>query len=137
MKTQENDDKEKMVIALQIAEDFGLPVIKGEIISRENEFGIEFGDVVINIAYPSSVPREKIASFVESVASFPEIFAQFGIDMINASEDFDKILLVLKILAELFSKRTGADDANINIATFDNSEDEINKTKEEHNENWI
>ncbi len=124
MKTQEDADKEKRTIALQMAEDFGLPVIKGEIISRENEFGIEFGDVVINVTYPPFVPREKIASFVESIAAFPEIFAQFGIDMIDASEDFDKILLVLKILADLFTKRTGADSADINIATSDGSEDE-------------
>lgn len=124
MKTQEDADKEKRTIALQMAEDFGLPVIKGEIISRENKFGIEFGDVVINVTYPPSVPREKMASFVESIATFPEIFAQFGIDMIDASEDFDKILLVLKILADLFTKRIGADSADINIATSDGSEDE-------------
>jgi hypothetical protein len=45
------------------------------------------------------------------------MFAQFGIDIAIANEDFNKILLILKILADLFSKRTGADNADVNIAS--------------------
>lgn len=124
MKNQEELEKEKRLIAQEIADGFGLPVVKGVVVALENSFKVEFGNVVMTVEYPPFVPRDDIATFVQSIASFPEIFAQFGIDMADANEDFDKILLVLKILADLFSKRTGADMADVNIAASDDSEDE-------------
>jgi len=124
MITAEEDDKERRTIITEVAESFGLPAIKGEVIAYDQAFGIEFGDVVITVTFPDHVPQDNIATFVQAIASFPEMFAQFGIDIANANEDFNKILLILKILADLFSKRTGADNADVNIATSDDSEDE-------------
>lgn len=123
VKTQEETEKEFRTIATEIADGFGLPTIKGEVIALENSFRIEFGNVVIDVLYPPYVPRDDIASFAEAIASFPEMFARFGVDMADADEDFNKILLILKILADLFTKRTGADSADINIATSDDSKD--------------
>lgn len=121
---QEEREKEKREVMLEVARGFGLPVVKGEVVAYDTSFGVEFGDVVVTITYPAFAPRDDIASFAQSIASFPEIFTRFGIEMADANDDFDKILLTLKILADLFSKRTSANDADISIVTSDDAEDE-------------
>lgn len=131
MENQEEFEKEKRLIAQEIADGFGLPVTRGVIASLEGSFKIEFGNVVITVEYPPFVPRDDIASFVKSIASFPEIFAQFGMDMTDANDDFDKLLLTLKIITSLFVARTGASDAEINIAVSDDGLDGIQDIKEE------
>jgi hypothetical protein len=126
MTSQEELDKEKRLISTEIAEGFGLPVTKGVVIANENNsFRIEFGDdVLVMVEYRPFIPRDDIDSFVQAIASFPEIFAQFGIDMADADSDFNKLLLTLKIIVALFASRAGADSADINIATSDGSKDE-------------
>lgn len=105
------------VLLNELIDDFGIPVSKGLVVPLERSVNVEFGDVIVTISALPTVPRERILNFANAIASLPDMMIQHGIDMQEFTEDFESLVSVLNVLVNLFVRRLGISDADVNITT--------------------
>lgn len=124
----DNDDEQEQVeeksvptmrdvLSNELIDDFGIPVSKGLVVPLERSVNVEFGDVIVTISALPIVPRERILNFANAIASLPDMITQYGIDMQESTEDFESLVSVLNVLVNLFARRLGISDADVNITT--------------------
>jgi len=123
-------EEELEEISDEIAENFGLPVSSGEVMSLDDRtYQIEFGDIVVKISYPNEPDKSEATALVNAIASFPELLARVGIDRVDANEDFDKLLYTLKVIVDLFVSRTGAESADVSVEESSSDDDSLYKPR--------